>query len=318
MNRIGSEPIVICAYCGQEARGTKEHIISCAILDLFPECFATIDSIRGKVHLGDPMVKDVCANCNNNRISYIDSYAKALISKYFVKKYEKDDVIDFSYDYAMIQKMLLKYAFNDLRSQKDDTSFFTEGILTFLMNEEITNPLRTVTVLAGLAVNTSPAPDFMFGNNKIRWGKNPALLSNSIIENLNYETGEIRQRSENPRQAFIKMSFSYVFRFNSVQFLLICWDDDISDEDLQSNNVILQYQYPYAVLSIQGQNSLSRCTSETTYHFEMLIDVSWGQGIFDDITWMRGTYSEKSQQYLKEIETRWQGEEEDLAKKFPR
>ncbi len=42
---------MICAYCGQEAKGTKEHIISCAILDLFPECFATIDSIRGKVHL---------------------------------------------------------------------------------------------------------------------------------------------------------------------------------------------------------------------------------------------------------------------------
>ncbi|HOJ10732.1 MAG TPA: hypothetical protein PK733_09085 [Clostridiales bacterium] len=35
--KIGSEAIVICAYCGQEAKGTKEHIISCAILDLFPE-----------------------------------------------------------------------------------------------------------------------------------------------------------------------------------------------------------------------------------------------------------------------------------------
>ena len=26
-----------CAYCGREARGTKEHIISSGILDLFPE-----------------------------------------------------------------------------------------------------------------------------------------------------------------------------------------------------------------------------------------------------------------------------------------
>ncbi len=309
---------MICAYCGQEAKGTKEHIISCAILDLFPECCATIDNIRGKVHLGDPMVKDVCADCNNKRISYIDSYAKEMISKYFVQKYEKDDELNFVYDYTLIQKMLLKYAFNDLRSQKGDTSFFTPNMLDFLMNENIVEPLKNVTILAGLAVNTSPAPDFIFGNNKIRWGKSPAFLSNSIIERLNYETGEYSLRSENPRQEFKHMNFSYVFRFNSGQFLLIGWDDDISYDDLKANNIVLQYQYPYTILSSQGHHTLSRCTSETTYHFEMLIDVSWGQGIFDEITWMRGTYSDKSQQYLKEIETRWQKEEEDLAKKFPR
>ena len=34
---------MICAYCGKEAKGTKEHIISSGILGLFPECFATID-----------------------------------------------------------------------------------------------------------------------------------------------------------------------------------------------------------------------------------------------------------------------------------
>lgn len=144
------------------------------------------------------------------------------------------------------------------------------------------------------------------------------MLSNSIIENINYETGEIKHRSENPRQELIKMSFSYVFRFNSVQFLLLCWDSDISDDDLQSNNVILQYQYPYTILNIHGRDHLSRCTSETTYYFEMLIDVSWGKGIFDDITWMRGTYSDESQKYLKEIEDRWKTEEDDLAKKHPR
>lgn len=69
---------MICAYCGKEAKGTKEHIISSGILGLFPECFATIDGERKVVHHGDPMVKDVCADCNNNRLSYIDSYAKKL------------------------------------------------------------------------------------------------------------------------------------------------------------------------------------------------------------------------------------------------
>lgn len=68
-----------CAYCGKEAKGTKEHIISSGILGLSPECFMTIDGDRKKVYPSDPMVKDVCADCNNNKISYIDSYAKQLV-----------------------------------------------------------------------------------------------------------------------------------------------------------------------------------------------------------------------------------------------
>ena len=48
---------MICAYCGKEAKGTKEHVISSGILGLFPECFATIDGERSIVHQGDPMVK---------------------------------------------------------------------------------------------------------------------------------------------------------------------------------------------------------------------------------------------------------------------
>ena len=79
---------MICAYCGKEAKSTKEHIISSGILDLFPECFATIDGNRNVIHTADPMVKDVCADCNNNQITYIDAYAKDIIKRYFVSKYE--------------------------------------------------------------------------------------------------------------------------------------------------------------------------------------------------------------------------------------
>ena len=84
-----------CAYCGKETKGTKEHIVSCAILDLFPECYITFDNARDKVHQADPMVKDVCAECNNQRISYIDSYAKGFISQYFTQKYMRKCFIIF-------------------------------------------------------------------------------------------------------------------------------------------------------------------------------------------------------------------------------
>ncbi|MDB2162302.1 hypothetical protein [Clostridium butyricum] len=309
---------MICAYCGENKKPSREHIISSSVLDLFPECFVTIDEIRKNVYLTDPKIKDVCEQCNNERLSYIDTYAKELISNYFLKKYGKEDILEFHYNYTLVQKMLLKYAFNDLRSQKEDISFFSKNVVNFLINKDKVEPLKNITVLAGLAVNTSPAPDYMFGNRKIRWGKNPALLSNSIVENIDYCTGQIKFRNENQIQKFNKMSFSYLFRFNSVQFLLICWENDISDDDLDTNNIILGYQYPYKILNNEGKQTLSRCTSESTYHNEMLIDVTWGQGISDEITFMRNTYSDKNQEYLKIVEELWQEEEENLAKSHPR
>ena len=53
-------------------KGIKEYIISCGILDLFPECYIMFNNARDKVQQADPMLKDVCAECNNQKISYID------------------------------------------------------------------------------------------------------------------------------------------------------------------------------------------------------------------------------------------------------
>lgn len=309
---------MICAYCGKEAQGTKEHIISSGVLDLFPECFITIDPARNTVYESDPMVKDVCADCNNHRISYIDLYAKSIIEKNFLKKYEMDSKLLFEYDYVMLQKMLVKYAFNDSRSRKYDISFFNRSIVDWLLNEDDNNPKRNITLMAGLAVNTSPAPDFMFGNHKLRWGKSPLLLSNSIIENLDFETGHITVRDHLKLESFRKLALSYLFRFNSLQIIMMCWESTISAEDLNSNTVVLEVQYPYKLLNQSGKSLLMRCTSETTYHLTNLIDVTWGQELMDEISYMRETFSEKSQNYFNEIEQAWRKEEEKLAQKHPR
>lgn len=309
---------MICAYCGKEAKGTKEHIISSGILGLFPECYVTIDSERKAVHQGDPQVKDVCADCNNNRISYIDSYAKNFIKKYFTVKYEKDDTLAVDYDYAMIQKMSLKFAFNDLRARKKDVSFFDDGIKDFLLHEENNEPLKNITLLAGLAVNISPAPDFMFGNRKLRWGDSPLFLSNSIILNIDYNTGHIALREKMEKQEFENCAFAFVFRFNSLQLLMLCWDKNIEDDILEKNNTILRIQYPYAMMDNTGHSVLPRCTSEATYHNEKLIDVTWGQGLMDEISYMRGTFSDQSQDFFAKIREEWDKEEKKLAKKHPR
>lgn len=307
-----------CAYCGEATKGTKEHIISSGILDLFPECFLTIDETKKIVHGADPVIKDVCANCNNNKISYIDSYAKDMVEKYFLHKYDRDTKVDFEYDYVLLQKVLLKYAYNDLRAHKENVDFYDAEILSYLVSQEDNVPKRNVMILGGIAVNTSPVPDYMFGNQKIQWLRNPLLFANSIVMNLNYETGEITLREPFEIEEFDNLEFSYVFRFNSGQFILLCFNNDISDEKLEQLKVVLGIQYPYVVLDEENRKKLSRCTSETTYHHIGLVDVTWGQGLFDEISIMREMAAPESKEYFEKMTKAWEKHEKELAKEHKR
>lgn len=304
-----------CAYCGQETKGTKEHIISSGILDLFPECYLTFDNVRKKVYMADPMVKDVCAECNNRRITYIDSYAKRFIGQYFIQKYSEGDKVKIEYEYTMVQKMLLKYAFNDMRSYKLDCSYFDEEILHYLMNESDQSPKSYISVLCGLAVNVSHIPDAMFGNLKLQWSKDPILYSNSVIRNIDYETGEVFFNDDIEKENFPDLRVSYVFRFNSVQFLLLCWEKH--SDKIEQNNVVLKYQYPYYLMGqIDEETELPICTDEFNYHFFNHIHVNW-DGCFEVGT-MRKCASGGKYVFKELYERAWEKEEEKLKEKHPR
>jgi len=304
-----------CAYCGEEARGTKEHIISSAILDLFPECYITFDESRHKAHGGDPMVKDVCADCNNKKISYIDSYAKTFISQYFTEQFNENDIVEIEYDYTRIQKMLLKYAFNDMRSHKEDCSFFGQEIVHYLMDENDNTPKENITVLCGFVSNVSPVPDAIMGNMKLRWCKAPFLYANSTIRHINYETGEILLNENIEKEEFPDLKLSYLFRFNSVQFLLMCWDKE--SEKIRQNNVVLEFQYPYHLMKINDEKAvLPLCTDEVNYHRYEYIHVRW-DGLFE-VGLMRKYASGGTYKYKEAYEKEWIEEENRIKEKHPR
>ncbi|MCB7071642.1 hypothetical protein LIZ76_17175 [Caldibacillus sp. 210928-DFI.2.22] len=304
-----------CAYCGKEAKGTKEHIISSAVLNLFPECFLTFDDARSVIHEADPMVKDVCADCNNNKIAYIDSYAKEFISQYFTRRYNEDDTVEIEYDYVMIQKMLLKYAFNDSRSHKEDCSFFDKEILHYIMNPCDNAPKENVTVLCGLAINVSPMHEAMFGNLKLRWCKNPLFYSNSTIRNIDYETGQIFLNENVEKEEFPDLQLSYIFRFNSVQFLLMCWSKN--SKKIQQNNVVLEHQYPYHLMKVNDEKvALPICTNEFNYHNYEHIHVCW-DGLFE-VGYLRKHASGGTYKYKELFEKEWVVEEKRIKDKHPR
>lgn len=304
-----------CAYCGNETNRTKEHIISSNILDLFPECYITFDEKRKTLYQSDPRVNDVCSVCNNKRLSYIDNYAKKFISQYFVTKYTEDDVVEIEYDYVMVQKMLLKYAFNDLRAHKDDCTFFDDDILRYLLNEDDKLPKKNVTILCGLAVNVSPVPDAMFGNLKLRWSKDPILYSNSTVQNIDYETGNVYLNENVSKETFKDLKLSYIFRFHNAQFLLMCWDK--SSINIEKNNLLLSCQYPYHLLNSKEEKTiLPLCTDEINYHNFEHIHVKW-DGLFE-VGLMRKLASGGKYRYKEIIDEEWKKEEENIKKQHPR
>lgn len=302
-----------CAYCGKEGKASKEHIISCAILDMFPECYLTIDEARGRIHEADPMVKDVCTECNNSRINYIDSYAKQFISEYFFNSYDADAEVKVNYDYVMLQKMLLKYAFNDMRSRKEDTSYFDEELLSYLLNKEDCDCKPYVSVYGGISVNVTPVPDAVFGNKKLQWCKDPLFFENSIIRFIDYNTGRIYLNDECSVQHFQNAAFSYIFRFNSGQFILVCWNKECTN--IETESLLIEVQYPYARFTANKDSvMLKKCTDEMNYFHINHIHVSWD--LCNETGTMRMACTDKEQ--LKRLNEAWKKEEETLRKEHPR
>jgi len=92
---------------------------------VWPKCFlekvgrgrhAHYSPKSGKVHGADYLVKDVCATCNSNKLSVLDTYFCNLYDEYFRFPRDSDSVVEFRYDFDLLLRALLKIAYNTARS----------------------------------------------------------------------------------------------------------------------------------------------------------------------------------------------------------
>jgi len=108
----------VCAYCGQGADLTSEHV--------FPECFRkTFESITPtktptgeKAILSALVIRDVCARCNSGPLSRLDTYLCELNDLYFSKIVHAGGRIRFQYELDLLLRMLLKISYNVARVRK--------------------------------------------------------------------------------------------------------------------------------------------------------------------------------------------------------
>ncbi|MFA4827749.1 MAG: hypothetical protein WC855_07405 [Thermodesulfovibrionales bacterium] len=156
----------ICAYCKKESKLTKEHIWPDCVLKRRKHKTAHFSPKSKKVHAGDYIVKDVCAECNNIILSELDSYFCKLYDQYFQNQFDQNEEIEFKYDFNLLARALLKIAYNTVRSAMSDKKVL-EGTAPYILGK--LNSLNNLSLLLKLikTYNEIPLKEYGIKINKV-------------------------------------------------------------------------------------------------------------------------------------------------------
>jgi len=99
---------------------TKEHIWSKALIERWESELKTYNPKTGMVYKGEPVIKDVCANCNNGRLSQLDQYLAEMYDAQLKDHVQRGSSVVFTYSYDLLLRSLLKISFNSCRAIGDD------------------------------------------------------------------------------------------------------------------------------------------------------------------------------------------------------
>ncbi|MEJ6529026.1 hypothetical protein [Exiguobacterium sp. USCH10] len=262
---------MVCSYCKNEKKITREHLFPTSVLNLFPECDFNIDGER--MFKGNKItIKDVCEDCNNGVLSILDNYGKGLVEKYFVKEYFGNKIISFDYNYNMLSRWLLKLVYNIARKEKLDNRWFNDNLEYILGEEEVNDKFS---IFAGLAINTSPFPDELMGYRKLLVSFNPKILRKPIFDkhSLGRPQPKLFQKSDMNLE-IVEFEFLYnsaLVRLGSALFLIFLWENEIEDQTRLENEEEMLAYYPYKLLSNSKDNIyLNRVTHAFNYHHELI------------------------------------------------
>jgi hypothetical protein len=106
----------VCAYCNKAGKMTREELFPKSQVRRTPSYQNNIDHSRpGKPLEAVPVVRDVCAECNNLHLGALDLYGATLADEYFSGCLEEPVEVDFRCDTERLLRWLLKLLFNSVR-----------------------------------------------------------------------------------------------------------------------------------------------------------------------------------------------------------
>ncbi len=115
----------MCSYCNKKKKLTKEHIWPKCIINRMPELEAKYLDSQKIFTSSELVISDVCADCNNGKLSILDSYLCQLFDKYFNLYIEKEKELTFEYDYELLLRTLLKITYNSSRTVTKKQNYFS-------------------------------------------------------------------------------------------------------------------------------------------------------------------------------------------------
>jgi hypothetical protein len=105
-----------CSYCNAISTPTKEHIWPSNIIKKYEEKLASYNKKIDKLVYSDPVIKDVCAKCNNEMLSELDAYLSKLYDSHLYQSLNPGDSTKIEFDFEMLLRALLKISYNSSRA----------------------------------------------------------------------------------------------------------------------------------------------------------------------------------------------------------
>lgn len=117
-------PMKKCAYCGQQAELTKEHIWPKNLISRNGMTHAYNPKTE-RIHQGEPVIRDVCEPCNSIKLSQLDNCLAEEFEKTFSNIVQRGSGIDFHYSYQLLLRIILKISYNSSRAANSPKSTST-------------------------------------------------------------------------------------------------------------------------------------------------------------------------------------------------
>jgi len=178
----------ICAYCKEERKVTREHVIPSFIYDFQKSLDKSIigwNEVAEQSLPSEAKIKDVCGECNNIHLGKLDDEGKRLLTAAGVLKQNYcDDAIVLKYDFDKLMRWLLNISFNSTRSDGAHSHIFEPHIEYMLYGTKRVQRFQ-IALLACFAAPVELTPDEQVQEQyiKITGGQN---IINPFIVRISY------------------------------------------------------------------------------------------------------------------------------------
>lgn len=245
----------VCAFCEINTDFTREHIFPSGIIESFQIDLLTISDKNDSFFKGDPVIKDVCATCNNEVLSQLDSYFVKLFKEYMGVPLKPGNSITFEYDYNLLLRELLKISYNSARASKNGYEAVTalKRFLPYIIHGN----RKPSGVIISLQLVTS-AHRINIETNSLIEPLEPYFLRSTSIDGLNLSTNNyiVRMVAFNSFWFYLLIPKKIVNSKNKKEF----WD-----EFKKKNHL-------HGVLLKENESIISITKEKTTYLHPTLIE----------------------------------------------